>query len=174
MMAYRLAQLLHTFGKRYKDASFRIAPAIQVIREVGQLPPGAEVLDLGCRNMLEPRMLRAAGWRVRPVDLWPMAREIGRVDMHGMPFWDASYDCVFASHVLEHAHDPALALTEVCRVLRSGGLLWAAWPRGFPPNAHDRWDYGSAQAFVARLPRASWALWSEEQPTESRVLVRVA
>ena len=173
-LAYLLAQGVQTFSKRRKNPSFRILPAIQILRDVGGLPPGAAVLDLGCRNLISPRLLTTAGWTVTAVDLFPMAQGIRRADMHALPFPDGTFDAAVCSHVLEHAHTPALALKEVCRILRPGGLLWAAWPRGFPPNAHDRWDYGSAQAFVERLPRASWALWSEDQPTESRVLVRVA
>jgi SAM-dependent methyltransferase len=171
-LRYLWAQWRH--GKADKDPTFRVAPAIEVLRTVGQLPREATVLDLGCRNRIEPDLLGAAGWRVTAVDLWPRMRGIRRADFHALPFPDGSYDAVMASHCLEHAHTPALALKEVCRVLRPGGLLWAAWPTHFVPNAHDRIDYGSAAAFVMRLPRPSWALWEANGPTESRVLVRVA
>jgi SAM-dependent methyltransferase len=45
-----------------------------------------------------------------------------RVDLTALPFSDASYDCVFASHVLEHIKDDMRALQEISRVLKPGGL----------------------------------------------------
>ena len=44
------------------------------------------------------------------------------VDLQDLPFDDASYDFVFASHVLEHVPDDAKAIREIRRILRPGGL----------------------------------------------------
>ena len=174
-LGYLWAQWRH--GKGGKDPTFRILPAIEVLREVGKLPRGANILDIGVRNLIEPRLLRKAGWQVTAVDLCPRAWGIRYADMHRLPFDSGTFDCVFASHVLEHAHTPDLALKEICRVLRPGGLLWAAWPSGFSPNAHDRVDYGSSANFWADLSMnvgvAAMVLWSHDEPTESRVLVRL-
>jgi len=171
-LGYLWAQWRH--GKADKDPTFRVAPAIEVLRTVGQLPREAKLLDLGARNRIEPDLLKRAGWTVTAVDLCPRAHGIRYADMHRLPFPDEAFDCVFASHVLEHAHTPTRALAEVCRVLVPGGLLWAAFPTHFTPNGHDCVNYASAALFVMGLPRASWALWEENLPTESRVLVRVA
>lgn len=173
-LGYLWAQWRH--GKGSKDSSFRILPAIEILREVGKLPREANILDLGARNLVEPTFLREEGWRVTAVDLVPRAWDIQYADMHQLPFDGGIFDCVFASHCLEHAHTPDRALKEVCRVLKPGGLLWAAWPRGFVPNAHDRIDYGSSTAFCARL----WLLdlkhdllWWHDEPTEGRVLLKI-
>jgi predicted SAM-dependent methyltransferase len=45
-----------------------------------------------------------------------------KVDLTALPFADASYDLVYASHVLEHIQDDRKAVREVHRVLRPGGL----------------------------------------------------
>jgi SAM-dependent methyltransferase len=45
-----------------------------------------------------------------------------RVDLTALPFADASYDLVYASHVLEHIRDDEAALREIRRILRPGGL----------------------------------------------------
>lgn len=45
-----------------------------------------------------------------------------RVDLTALPFADATYDLVFASHVLEHIRDDEVALREIRRVLKPGGL----------------------------------------------------
>lgn len=45
-----------------------------------------------------------------------------RIDLQSIPFSDASYDLVFASHVLEHVLDDIKAIREVRRILRPGGI----------------------------------------------------
>ena len=45
-----------------------------------------------------------------------------RLDVQRLPFADGSFDFVFASHVLEYPADDRLAISEVRRVLRAGGI----------------------------------------------------
>jgi predicted SAM-dependent methyltransferase len=66
------------------------------------------------------------------------------VDLTKLPFDDASYDLVYASHVLEHIKDDRKALSEVRRVLRPGGLAILPVPLVSPqtveypePNCFD-------------------------------------
>lgn len=47
-------------------------------------------------------------------------------DVQSLPFADDSYDVVIANHMLYHVPDPDLALTELARVLRPGGVFVAA------------------------------------------------
>ena len=44
-----------------------------------------------------------------------------RTDLRRLPFGDAAFDMVFASHVLEHIDDDRRAIAEIHRVLRPGG-----------------------------------------------------
>lgn len=44
------------------------------------------------------------------------------VDLQQLPFEDASYDFVFASHVLEHIPDDEKALSEIHRILKPTGI----------------------------------------------------
>lgn len=67
-----------------------------------------------------------------------------RVDLTALPFADASYDLVFASHVLEHIRDDEAALREIRRMLRPGGLALLPVPIITPttveyaaPNPHE-------------------------------------
>jgi SAM-dependent methyltransferase len=55
-------------------------------------------------------------------DLYPRAADVQKVDMLHMDFADGTFDLVIANHVLEHVDDDARALSEIHRVLRSGGL----------------------------------------------------
>jgi len=45
-----------------------------------------------------------------------------KVDLQGLPFADASYDFVFASHVLEHVQDDKKAIAEIRRILKPKGI----------------------------------------------------
>ena len=44
------------------------------------------------------------------------------VDLQNLPFDDASYDFVFASHVLEHIPDDIKAIEEIRRILKPNGM----------------------------------------------------
>jgi len=44
------------------------------------------------------------------------------VDLQQLPFPDATYDFIFASHVLEHVPDDRKAIREIRRVLKTGGI----------------------------------------------------
>lgn len=45
-----------------------------------------------------------------------------KVDIRALPFDDATYDFVFASHVLEHIREDRVAIKEIRRVLRPNGV----------------------------------------------------
>jgi SAM-dependent methyltransferase len=77
------------------------------------------------------------------------------VDLQQLPFEDATYDLVFASHVLEHIPDDARAISEIRRILKPGGIAilpvpvicerTVEYPEANPHEAyHFRapgWDY---------------------------------
>lgn len=136
MIPYALAQLLHTAPKHGKDSTFRVAPAIDILKK--HLPTGHRIIDIGCRNDVEPSLLRAAGWQVEAVDLWPMAPGIRRAAMERLPYPNCSFDAAFLSHSFEHARDLRQAAAEIIRVVRPRGLVWIEVPFMAEPNAHDR------------------------------------
>lgn len=52
---------------------------------------------------------------------YPFCRKIVYVDLTKIPFADARFDLIIASHVLEHIPDDAKALREIYRALKPGG-----------------------------------------------------
>ncbi len=103
------------------------------------LPRGASTLDVGCGEAAFAAELVRAGAKVVGIDLAeePLRRarerhpelDLRRVEPHGpWPFPDASFDLVWAGEVIEHVLDTAAWLSELRRVLRSGGTLLVSTP----------------------------------------------
>ncbi len=125
----------------------------------GHVPAGARVLDVGCGEGAFASALAAAGATVTGIDVArePLRRAASRdasldlrlVEAEGTP-WplaDAEFDVVWAGEVIEHIADTAGWMSEVRRVLRSGGPLLLSTPDhgpltrlalGLSPRAFDR------------------------------------
>ncbi len=131
---------------------------------LAHLPSEARVLDVGCGEGRFAAELARAGREAVGIDVAeePLRRararhpalDVRRVPPEGSwPLQDASFDAVWAGEVIEHVADTAGWLSEVRRVLRSGGSLVVSTP------AHDRLArlaLGlSARAFAAHFePRS--------------------
>jgi len=103
------------------------------------LSQGARVLDLGCGEGAFAAELTRAGADVLAVDVAeePLRRaraahpELRTQLIDGEGEWelaDASFDVVWAGEVIEHVADTARWLSELRRVLRSGGRLVLSTP----------------------------------------------
>jgi SAM-dependent methyltransferase len=93
-------------------------------------------------------------------------------------FPDASFECVFASHLLEHLH-PDVAercLSEVRRVLEPGGILRLAVPdldqmvAAYDPADPDRFVWGIYQGRGRRSKRTARHWWHYNAGSLSRLL----
>jgi SAM-dependent methyltransferase len=58
-----------------------------------------------------------------------------------VPFEDESFDVVYCKQALEHAHRPASLLSEIRRVLTTGGLLAGSTSQLEPFHSLSRWNY---------------------------------
>ena len=98
------------------------------------------VLDFGCGSGKVVAKLRAAGVEARGCDLYPvdrsrsvLATELGIAAISPMvegkiPFPDNYFECVVSNMVFEHVVDIDLALDEIARVLRPGGVFLCLFP----------------------------------------------
>lgn len=86
---------------------------------LADLPPDAVVLDCGAGGRRTPDR------RVIALEYVHHPRNDVQGDALRLPFRDGCFDLVLSQAVLEHVTDPALAVREMSRVLRPGGVLYA-------------------------------------------------
>lgn len=107
------------------------------------LPGGARVLDAGCGtgSLSEALRARDAGWAITGLDLAEPYLEAARArvpdgdfhqgDMQALPFPGGGFDAALSLLVIAFVPDPALAVRELRRVTRPGGLvalaMWDFW-----------------------------------------------
>ncbi len=96
--------------------------------ELGDLPPGARIADVGCGAGRSLSLLRARGLDAVGVEPGAEERAVsGRTILSGsaeaLPFQDEELDALLSECVLSVISDPVAALDEAARVLRPGGVL---------------------------------------------------
>jgi 2-polyprenyl-3-methyl-5-hydroxy-6-metoxy-1,4-benzoquinol methylase len=144
----------------WQDVAAGAAPAGQALRLrflLARVNRGERVLDLGCGEGVLASALRAAGVEVLAADVAaePLRRaaerdpELELALLGSEAEWslpDAHFDVVWAGEVIEHVLDTAAWMSEVRRVLRSGGRLLLTTP-----------SLGRAQLLTAAASRRVFA-----------------
>jgi ubiquinone/menaquinone biosynthesis C-methylase UbiE len=145
---------------RLREA-FLLGHVAQAGERIGHRP---RVLDVGCGEGHFAAALVRTGAEVVAVDVAsePLDRARSRdpsLDLRlvesdaPLPLEDASFDVVWAGETIEHVADTAQWLSELRRVLRSGGMLLISTPDHGPLSR--LWIGLSRAAFQARFdPRA--------------------
>lgn len=174
----------HLLGDQYRDSSALSAranihrfstnpvPWFRWVFDQFDLPDECRMLELGCGTgaIWASSLGRIRpGWSVVLTDLSPgMVEEAmaalgadGRfrfetADAQSLSFDDRSFDAVVANHMLYHVEDRRKALSEIGRVLKPGGRLYATTVgRG---HMRELWDLAACLA-----PGVGW---SHEEPAE--------
>jgi ubiquinone/menaquinone biosynthesis C-methylase UbiE len=152
-------------GLKPADVRLREAFLLEHVAAVGERAGHVpRVLDVGCGEGHFAAALVRAGAEVVAVDVAvePLRRASSRhpaLDLRlvgseaPLPLEDASFDVVWAGETIEHVADTARWLSELRRVLRSGGRLLISTPEHGPLSR--LWIGLSRAAFQARFdPRA--------------------
>ena len=115
------------------------------------LNPGDRILDLGCGPRDQLELLTSLGYQYIGVDYSNQNADF-LVDAHALPLKDAQFECVFAYAVMEHLHDPVLAISEVSRILKPGGIFVGVWSQGEP--FHGSFVHATAWGLVSSFQHA--------------------
>lgn len=106
------------------------------------LQAGRAMLDLGCGPRDQAVAAEHYGLRYVGVDYSSPSADL-LADAHALPFQADTFDVVFSYAVLEHLYNPFLAVQEVARVLRPGGLFIGTVSQGEPYHGsyfhHTAW-----------------------------------
>lgn len=123
-------------------AAITVGPAAQLVRFAG-IKSGDRVLDVACGTGNVSVTAARQGATVTALDLAPELIEAGRsnaatarvtVDWHegdveALPFEDAHFDVVVSQYGHMFAPRPELAVTQMLRVLKPGGVIaFSTWP----------------------------------------------
>jgi len=90
---------LNLLDKFHNASILHIAPEHRMSELIGKLSPGRYIKG----------------------DLYPTSEGIEKIDILAIKYASDTFDFVIANHVLEHVDDDLLALSELRRVLKSGG-----------------------------------------------------
>jgi len=122
--------------RHFKRFRHRVAKSLCQIRDVLNFVDSGPLLDIGCSFGYTIHAAKQLGLEARGLELDAEVAQYCRsrgyeVDigtMTELPYKSGEFQIVVMKHVLEHTHDPQMALREVWRVLRPGGGLFIAVP----------------------------------------------
>jgi SAM-dependent methyltransferase len=165
---YLATQLRRTYDKRHSPLQERTKVFVDKIAAATNLQDKT-VLCIGCRNVQELHYFRSKGARqVQGIDLFSEDPAILVMDMHQMNFADHSFDLVYSSHSLEHAHTPAKVAQEILRVARPNSLVAIEIPIRYQTRGADLIDLQSvANLHQLFQPHITQVLLQEEEPAQS-------
>jgi len=155
---YEDASNLNTRIRLYERFSTKKRGWYQWAFEQLDIPPRSCILELGCGTGLF--WLRNSDripeeWDITLSDLSPgMLREakrelsdgshrfkLGVIDAQAIPFRDETFDAVLANHMLYHVPDRKKTFSEILRVLKAGGCLYAS--TNSRDNMREVWEWVS-------------------------------
>ena len=104
------------------------------IDRLASIPPGADVLEVGCGQGHLTKALAERGINVVGTDANPQAEEVAATPLvrcmraESLDFDDESFDYVVSVHAIEHIPQLPDAMAEITRVLRPGGKAIFIYP----------------------------------------------
>jgi SAM-dependent methyltransferase len=108
---------------------------IESMADQGMIRAGMKLLDIGCGQGHSIELFQQKGIDVTGVTLGPdlaVCRSkqlpVVEMDQNEMTFEDASFDFIFARHVLEHSPIPLFTIFEYRRILKPNGLAYIEVP----------------------------------------------
>jgi ubiquinone/menaquinone biosynthesis C-methylase UbiE len=119
------------------------------------------VLDLGCGPRDQVIPIEYLGYKYVGVDFSNPAADF-LADAHALPLKSKSFDCVMSYAVLEHLHNPFIAIKEIERILKPNGVFIGTVSQGEPFHEsyfhHTAWGIFSLISTVTNMKiRRLWS-----------------
>ena len=143
--------LLHSIETERPPISYTaplgVRDSSELLSEMSRhIQKGGVILDLGCGPKDQRGPVESLGFRYLGVDYSNPAADM-LIDAHCLPFKDSSFDGVLSYAVLEHLHNPFIAIREIERVLKPGGVYIGTVSQGEP--FHDSYFHHTAWGVVS-------------------------
>ncbi len=154
------------------EAPWERKPILEFMFAVGRkVPHRSRVLDVGAGDAPYAELFAhtdyvTLDWESSPHEGARTADVAASAD--AMPLPDASFDVVVLTQVLEHVRRPGVVLSEIARVLKPGGWLYATVPFVWElhEEPHDYWRF-TRYALAALLEDAGMNAVSIEARSDS-------
>lgn len=108
----------------------------------------SKVLDLGCGPKDQAIPFAHLKCQYVGIDYTNPNADI-LADAHALPFKQSTFDCVFSYAVLEHLHNPFIAINEIERVLKKQGVYVGTVSQGEP--FHDSYFHHTAWGLISLI-----------------------
>jgi SAM-dependent methyltransferase len=126
-----LARMLHGRNPAGEQAATVMRSHLASLSHRGRLlVVGGGSIGLGAAALYDDGAIEIVG-----TDVYPSPQTTLMADGHRLPFKGQAFDGVWIQAVLEHVLDPAVVVSEIRRVLKPGGLVYAETP--FLQQVHE-------------------------------------
>lgn len=138
-----LIRTLRTFPQARDYIDFNLRQRNQWVESVAkELPPETRILDVGAGPGLYKPLFAHCQYEaqdfaqyegnksglMKDSDYWFYGKLDYISDITAIPVPDSSFDAILCTEVLEHVPEPILALKEMSRILKSGGVMYLSAP----------------------------------------------
>jgi SAM-dependent methyltransferase len=159
-------------------ANGRLRPQYTILRARGHQVAGVDLVNRPLGSWKDHAYRLARALHVRRLGVRPAAASavmLASADVGRLPFPDASFDLVTSVAAFEHFLDVPAVIAEVRRVLKPGGMIWAAIHvftalsgghnlsfaevplRRVPPGV-EPWDHLRSRRLPFRVPLNQWRI----------------
>lgn len=116
--------------QNYVSIAERINFLVSAVGTARRVKDYDKLLSLGPRFESELFGYRALGYKKKQIyalDTFSYSKQISMGNMHSMEYSDEAFDIVVGGWILAYSEDPALAMKEIFRVTKRGGLAVLTW-----------------------------------------------
>jgi SAM-dependent methyltransferase len=114
----------------YVSIAERINFLVSAVATARRVKNSDKILSLGPRFESELFGYRALGYKKNQIfalDTYTYSKLIATGNMHSMEYQDGTFDLVVGGWILAYSDDPILAMREIFRVTKVGGLAVLSW-----------------------------------------------